>query len=119
MTKFEWIVTPGQQATLAAKNATATIPIVMVGVQDPVGTGIVRSLARPGANITNVAVYRQRAAFYEFDETASIRLASGRCRSLPGEVSRSFGYPRSLNRWIFPVAVLGSSAMNSIQRGYL
>ena len=41
--------------TLAAKNATASIPIVMVATGDPVGQGFVESLARPGGNITGVA----------------------------------------------------------------
>ncbi len=39
-------------AVVAAKNATRTIPIVMTSVGDPVGTGLVDSLSRPGANIT-------------------------------------------------------------------
>jgi putative ABC transport system substrate-binding protein len=43
--------TPGN---LAAKSATSTIPIVMVLVADPVGAGIVKSLAKPGGNITGV-----------------------------------------------------------------
>jgi putative tryptophan/tyrosine transport system substrate-binding protein len=46
------IVSVVTQASLAAKNATRTIPIVIVSVGDPVGAGLVASLARPGANVT-------------------------------------------------------------------
>jgi len=42
----------GTRGTLAVKQATATIPIVMLGVADPVGSGFVESLAHPGGNIT-------------------------------------------------------------------
>jgi putative ABC transport system substrate-binding protein len=46
------IVTLAPQATLAAKHATQTIPIVFVAMGDPVASGVVDSLARPGANVT-------------------------------------------------------------------
>ena len=46
------IVASVTQASLAAKNATGTIPIVMVGVGDPLGSMLVSSLARPGGNVT-------------------------------------------------------------------
>src|SRR4030095_15547327 len=42
-------------AAQAAKSATRTIPIVMLSVGDPVGTGLVESLARPGGNVTGVS----------------------------------------------------------------
>ena len=46
------IVTQGTQATLAAKQATRTIPIVVGGAGDLLGEGLVDSLARPGGNLT-------------------------------------------------------------------
>jgi len=52
--KPDVIVTPGTPASLAAKQATRTIPIVFAGVADAVGAGLVTNLARPSGNITGL-----------------------------------------------------------------
>jgi putative ABC transport system substrate-binding protein len=54
--KVDVIVSGGTRTTTAAKQATATIPIVVGGAGDLVGTGLVTSLARPGGNITGSTV---------------------------------------------------------------
>jgi putative ABC transport system substrate-binding protein len=54
--KVDVIVTGGPGATLAAKKASATIPIVFAAADDPVGTGLVSSLAQPGGNISGLSL---------------------------------------------------------------
>jgi putative tryptophan/tyrosine transport system substrate-binding protein len=54
-TKVDAIVTAGTPAALAVKSATTTVPLVMVAVGDPIGTGLVSSLARPGGNLTGLS----------------------------------------------------------------
>jgi putative tryptophan/tyrosine transport system substrate-binding protein len=54
--KVDIIVTTSPSATLAAKKASGTIPIVFAAANDPVGTGLVSSLAQPGGNITGLSL---------------------------------------------------------------
>jgi putative tryptophan/tyrosine transport system substrate-binding protein len=63
--KVDLILTRGTPAALAAKRATRTIPIVMAASADPVGSGLVASLGRPGGNVTglssaDIEVYAKR-----------------------------------------------------------
>jgi len=54
--KVDVIVTYGTPSAIAAKKATAVIPIVIAGAGDLVGTGLVASLARPGGNVTGLSM---------------------------------------------------------------
>jgi ABC-type uncharacterized transport system substrate-binding protein len=54
--KVDVILAGGTPQPLAAKQATTTIPIVFAGVGDPLGSGLVTSLARPGGNVTGLSV---------------------------------------------------------------
>jgi putative tryptophan/tyrosine transport system substrate-binding protein len=54
--KVDVLVPVGTQPSRAAKQVTSTIPIVMAQIGDPVGSGLVASLARPGGNLTGVSV---------------------------------------------------------------
>lgn len=60
--RVDVILTFATPATLAAKAASPTIPIVMVAVGDPLGVGIVTSLSRPGANITGLTLNNVESA---------------------------------------------------------
>jgi putative ABC transport system substrate-binding protein len=54
--KVDVIVTAGNEAAIAAKQVTSVIPIVFAVAGDPIGTGLVASLARPGGNVTGLSI---------------------------------------------------------------
>jgi putative ABC transport system substrate-binding protein len=54
--KVDLLVTEGTPASLAAKQATRLVPVIMVYVGDPVASGLVSSLGRPGGNVTGVSM---------------------------------------------------------------
>jgi len=55
--KSDVIVTTTDRSVLALKNATRTIPIVIAAAADPVGSGLVDSLASPGGNVTGLSIF--------------------------------------------------------------
>ncbi len=76
--KVDVIVAQGPPAPEAAQRATSTIPIVMTVHQDPVGSGLVASLARPGRNVTGLSVLTT-----ELGRQAAAVAQGGRSRNLP------------------------------------
>ena len=67
--KVDLIVVTGDPSALAAKKATTTIPIVMANAVDPVGAGLVASLARPGGNVTGLSGLEIRAKHQKARDT--------------------------------------------------
>src|SRR5262249_24575400 len=55
--QVDLIVTRGTPAALAAKEATTTIPVVMAAIGEPIGVGVVATLARPGGNVTGFSAF--------------------------------------------------------------
>jgi putative tryptophan/tyrosine transport system substrate-binding protein len=79
--KVDLIVTRRTPAALAARNATRKIPVVMAGIGDPVGQGVVASLARPGGNVTGLSavvteLYAKRVALLKETVPTVARLAA-------------------------------------------
>jgi putative ABC transport system substrate-binding protein len=79
--KVDLIVTRGTPAALAAKQATATIPVVITGTGDPVGQRIVASLARPGGNVTGLSaqvtdIYAKRVQILKELVPRAVRVAA-------------------------------------------
>jgi putative ABC transport system substrate-binding protein len=65
--KVDVILTAGTDATIAVKNTTSEIPIVFAAVGDPVGTGLVASLAHPGGNVTGLSNEQTDLAGYRLE----------------------------------------------------
>ena len=79
--KVDLILTRGTPAALAAKSATGSIPVVMVGIADPVGQGVVASLARPGGKVTGLTavateIYAKRVELLKELVPGAVRLAA-------------------------------------------
>lgn len=94
------IVTAGTSAVAAAKQATKTIPIVFAAAGDPARTGLVRSLARPGGNVTGLSNGQT--------DLAGKRLAL-LCKAVPG-LQKPRGGSRKRDRGQHTLAVMGNCA---------
>ena len=86
--KVDVIVTAGRVRVLAAKQATSVIPIVFALAHDPVGSGLVASLARPGGNVTGLSNQISRSC-----RQAARTLARGCSRSSPLAIMANVGNP--------------------------
>ena len=89
--KVEVIVASSSSATRAAQRATKTIPIVMVGVSNAVGTGFVASLAKPGGNITGISNQREEALGKLIGMLHEVTPRARRIAILLNEINSSYG----------------------------
>jgi putative ABC transport system substrate-binding protein len=83
------IVAPSTPSALAAMEATRTIPIVMVTVADPVGSGLIRSFARPGANVTGTALALDEVSYKWLELLKTVRGHLSRVAVIHNSTNRS------------------------------
>ena len=89
--KVEVLLAAAPAAALAAKRATTSVPVVFAGVADPVGRGLVQSLARPGGNVTGIGGILTSAKLVELLKEAvpgvsRVALLSDRAEPLNAQV---------------------------------
>jgi putative tryptophan/tyrosine transport system substrate-binding protein len=114
--KVDVIVTGGGQATRAAKQATATIPIVMAIDDDPVGSGFVASLAQPGGNITGLSTLAQEISGKQLELLKEIVPKLSRVAVLGGDVTRP-GTPQALREINVAAGAFGAQVQYLEVRG--
>jgi len=120
--KVDVIVAVSTPAIEAAKSATKTIPIIMAGVSDPVGTGFVASLARPGGNITGLSLQSPELSGKRLELLKEVipklsRVALLVHREDPGHrlfVKEAQDAGQSLGMQIQPLAVAGFEEIENI-----
>ena len=103
--KVDVIVTSGPTMTRAAKQATATIPIVMTFDSDPVGNGFIASLARPGGNITGLSALTPELSGKQLELLKEIIPKVSRVAVLGN--SNEPGNPKTLKEMELAAGVLG------------
>jgi putative tryptophan/tyrosine transport system substrate-binding protein len=115
------IATFGTPPTRAAKDATTTIPIVMIAVGDPVGAGLVSSLARPGGNITGNTILGpdvagKRLQLIKEVVPSTVRVAflwNPDNASHPAQLAELQATVQSLGMTLLPVAVRSSDGFDN------
>jgi putative tryptophan/tyrosine transport system substrate-binding protein len=118
------IVANGTPAIKAVRNATKSIPIVMAGVGDPVGIGLVASLARPGGNVTGLSILapelsRKRLELLKEVVPKLSRVAAMLNPTNPvyrAELQETHDAARSLGLQLQPIVEV--SDLNTLQEGF-
>jgi ABC transporter substrate binding protein len=105
--KVDIFVVVGAPASLAARRTTSVIPIVMVGVADPVGIGLVDSLARPGGNITGLSDFNAGVVAKRLELAVGLRLAHDHGSDLGG-LAYEQGVAEALHQFVKPQRVAGT-----------